>query len=463
MVDLQTLREVPIFAKFTNEHLEWLARHSKEVWLLPGERFVTEGEPADYFYVLLEGEVWLTKNVGGQEIYVNSYEPGTIFGEMSILIDKYYIAGGRAFKESHVLQLNKDAFWDMLKHCPSVTRDLLSTMAQRLQILESTSQQHEKLIALGTLAAGLAHELNNPAAASLRAVEELRENFQVFSLFTFKLCEESTITAQATFIAELRNELIKRAALDCQIDSLMQSDLEEEVTTWLEAHNVDDGWRLAANLVRAGINTEWLNAFAERVDNNILSDMLRWFEVTLTRIYLLKEIEVSVTRIADLVKTVKDYSYMDQAPLQQVDIHEGIQSTLTILNFKLNGNIIITREYDWGIPFIYAYGNQLNLVWTNLIDNAIDALQGHGQIWIRTLQEENCVLVEIADNGPGIPPEIQSRIFEPFFTSKEVGKGTGLGLHISYRIIVTNHQGNIKVISQPGNTCFQVRLPIRQS
>jgi signal transduction histidine kinase len=460
---LQTLRLVSLFAQFTDEHLCWLAENSSEIRLQPGEKFVTEGDPANYFYVLLEGELWLTKNVGGQEIYVHTYEPGTIFGEMSILTNKPYVANGRAFKESHVLRLEKDVFWDMLIHCPSITRDLLSTMAQRLHILESMSQQHEKFIALGTLAAGLAHELNNPAAASLRAAEQLQESFQVLSLFALKLCQQSMTREQLVLIADLQNDLIKHAATAPQFDSLTQSDLEEEVTAWLEMHGLVNGWKLAPTLVRAGLDTEWLDSFVERVATDSLGDMLKWIEAKLTGIYLLNEIKLSTARICDLVKAVKDYSYMDQAPLQDVDVHEGIQSTLTILNYKLKGNVVVTREYDLNLPRIYAHGSQLNQVWTNLIDNAIDAIKGSGQIWIRTSRENDYVLVEIADNGSGIPPEIQSRIFEPFFTTKGVGEGTGLGLHIAYRIVVVHHQGDIRVISQPGSTRFQVRLPIEQS
>lgn len=463
IIGLQTLRLEQLFQHFTDEQLCWLAENSSELQLHTGEKFVTQGDPSNYFYILLEGELSLTKNIGGQEIYVQTYEPGTIFGEMSILINKPYIANGRAVKESHVLRLEKDVFWDMLTHCPSITHRLLSTMAQRLEILGSMSQQHEKFIALGTLAAGLAHDLNNPAAASLRAAEQLQESFQVMSLFALKLCKQTMTREQFVLIADVQNELINRATTAPQFDSLTQSDLEEEVTAWLEMHDLVNGWRLAPNLVRAGLDTEWLDSFVEHVATESLGEILEWIDAQLTIIYLLKEVKVSTARISDLVKAVKDYSYMDLAPLQDVDVHKGIQTTLTILNYKLKGNVVVTCEYDLNLPRIYVYGSQLNQVWTNLIDNAIDAIKESEQIWIRTSRENDYVLVEIADNGPGIPPEIQSRIFEPFFTTKGVGKGTGLGLHIAYRIVVADHKGDIRVISQPGTTRFQVRLPIKQS
>ncbi|BAZ47628.1 hypothetical protein NIES4103_02300 [Nostoc sp. NIES-4103] len=461
MIDIQTLRLVPLFKQLTDEHMCWVVEHCNNLWLQPGDKLVTEGEPADYLFVLLEGEIRLTKNVGGQEVYVATYEPGSIFGEMSILTNKpHYIASGRAFKKSYLLQLEKGTFWDMLTNCPFITQNIFSIMAQRLQNLESTSQQHEKLIALGTLAAGLAHELNNPSAASLRAAEQLQQTFHQLSSFALNLNQHSMTEAQLAFIAKLQCEMKKRAATELEIDSLTQSDLEDEVAAWLEAHGVIDAWEITPTLVRAGLDTEWLDTFAEHIAADWLSDVLRWMEATLAGIDLLNKLKHSTTRISDLVKAVKDYSYMDQAPLQEVDVHQGIQSTLTILNHKLKESIVITREYDRNLPRIYAYGSQLNQVWTNLIDNAIDALKQHGQIWIRTSRENDSVLVEIADNGPGIAPEIQPHIFEPFFTTKGVGQGTGLGLHLAYRIVVTHHQGDIRVISQPGSTRFQVRLPI---
>lgn len=462
IIDLQTLRLEPLFQQFTDEELSWLAENSRELHLQPGEKLMTEGDPANYFYILLEGELSLTKNVGGKEIYVQTYEPGTIFGEMSILINKPYIANGRSVKESHVLQLEKEVFWDTLIQCPSITHGFLSTMAQRLQNLESMSQQHEQFIALGTLAAGLAHEMNNPAVASLRAAEQLQKSFKLLSLFALKLCKQSMTKEQFTLIADLQNELINRATTAPQLDSLTQSDLEEEVTAWLEMHDLVNGWKLAPTLVRAGLDCKWLDSFVEHITTDSLGDILPWIDAQLTIIYLLNEVKLSTARISDLVKAVKDYSYMDQTPLQDVDVHKGIQSTLTILNYKLKGNVVVTCEYDLNLPRIYVYGSQLNQVWTNLIDNAIDAIKGSGQIWIRTSRENDYLLVEIADNGTGISPEIQSRIFEPFFTTKDVGKGTGLGLHIAYRIVVIDHQGDIRVISQPGSTRFQVRLPIEQ-
>ncbi|MBW4595650.1 MAG: cyclic nucleotide-binding domain-containing protein [Brasilonema angustatum HA4187-MV1] len=458
---LDALRQVPLFAQLTDQQLQWLSERSHQLWLIPGEYIAIEGEAVDNFYVLIEGEIEFTKKVGNAERQVMTFGPGTYTGHELILLDKpHHLVNVRALKASYMLKWNVDTFWQMLTICPSITRDFLIMTAQRVQILESMSQHHGKLIALGTLAAGLAHELNNPATAVSRSATYLHDIFQQLPSLALKLNQKQITKEQLLFLDKLLHDTIAQTATLSLLDPLTQSDQEQEITAWLDLHDVADGWKIASTLVRAGLNTQWLNTLVEHIPTESLGEVLTWFEAALTGVELLDEIDQSSGRISELVKAIKEYSYMDQAPMQEVDVHRGLESTLTILGHKLKGSgITITRDYDRSLPPIFAYGSELNQVWTNLIDNAIGAMGGQGQIWIRTEGENSCVLVEITDNGPGIPPEIQQRIFEPFFTTKGVGEGTGLGLVITYRI-VEKHKGDIRLCSEPGKTRFQVVLPI---
>lgn len=340
-------------------------------------------------------------------------------------------------------------------------KSILRTMAERLQDVQTMSQHQEKLAALGTLAAGLAHELNNPASASRRAAGQLKATFQTLQPLTLKLNEQEDNSDRQAFLTQLQQDAIARATTSIRLDPLTQSDKEDEVINWLESRNIDDGWKLAPTLVEAGLDIGWLDKLEDNLSStSSIANAIAWLEAMLTEVELIEQIEQSSDRISKLVQAVKDYSYMDRAPLQDVDIHQGIESTLTILTNKLKQGVVVHKEYDCNIPRITAYGSELNQVWTHLIDNAIDATDGKGQIWIRTACEGDFSLVEIGDNGTGITEEIQSHIFEPFFTTKGVGKGTGLGLHIAYRIVVGQHQGDIRVFSEPGNTRFEVRLPV---
>ncbi|MBO3459677.1 ATP-binding protein [Aetokthonos hydrillicola Thurmond2011] len=462
MLDINTLRQVPLFAQLPEERLKLLLKQGKEVWREAGEIHRREGDPADSVFVLLEGQIRITQKVGNQEILLATYEPKTLFGELPVLMgQEYFWASSRALTRSHIFELPNEAFWEMLSSCTCVMTAILRTMAERVQRVESISQHREKLVALGTLAAGLAHELNNPASASRRAVEQLRETVHVLQPLTIKLNQQQITREQKAFLVDLQKDAIAHARNSPKLSPLDESDLEDEVTQWLETHDIDNAWKLAPTLVTAGLNIHWLENVKQNVGDVLLNHVLTWIEVTLKEMGLLDEIDHSTARISTLVEAVKDYSYMDRAPLQEIDVHEGIESTLTILSHKLKqGGVVVTREYDCNVPRITAYGRELNQVWTNLIDNAIDAMNGQGEIWIRTSCEKDFLVVEIADNGPGIPREIQSHIFEPFFTTKGVGQGTGLGLHIAYRVIVEQHQGDIQVISNPGSTKFLVRLPV---
>lgn len=467
MIDISTLREVPLFAQLSDDRLTWLLSQGKEVWREAGDVHRQQGDPADHVFVLLEGQIRIVQQIGNQDVFLATYEPKTLFGELPVLMgEPTFWASGRAVTRSHIFELPVAAFWQLLASCSCVTTQILQTMAQRLQDVQVLSQNREKLVALGTLAAGLAHELNNPAAAAHRAARHLRHSFETLETLTLRLNQLPLTAEQRSRLFTIQHETLKRAQAATPLDPISQSDREDEIVEWLSAHDIANSWTIAPTFVSAGLDVAWLESVAQQVCPTTIADVLTWIEATLTKFGLVDEIEHSTGRISTLIQAVKDYSYLDQAPLQEISIHEGIESTLIILNHKISPNITIRRDYDPTLPRICAYGRELNQVWTNLLDNAIDAVQSlpnqtSPTIQIRTCCENDYVLIEIVDNGCGIPPEAQPHIFEPFFTTKEVGKGTGLGLGICYRVVVEMHHGDLRLVSQPGATCFQIRLPVR--
>jgi signal transduction histidine kinase len=463
-----TLRQVPLFAQLRDDELRCV-QQGEELWLSSGEEFITEGQPAENFYILIEGQVRVTKKISAnKETFIASHDSGTFLGEVPILLGIPYEVTIRTLEQSHLFKIKKETFWEMLSTCPSIAKEILRTMAQRVQLVQTVSQQQAKLISLGTLAAGLAHELNNPAAAASRATMQLHQIFQALPLLSNRIYQRKNMTSkQLEYVSELEHHVTaqyasKKSSLHHPY-SLTESDKEEQIISWLETHGVTDSWKLAQSLVALELDSVHLDTIKNNLPSESLSDVLSWLDARFSSVVLLNEIQQSTARILELVKAIKTYSYMDQAPVQEIDIHEGLDSTLIILRHKLkSSNITVTREYDRTLPRISAYGSELNQVWTNIIDNAIDAIgERHGNIWVRTKQEDNNIVVEVADDGPGIPQDIQSRIFEQFFTTKSIGKGTGLGLSISYRIVVEIHKGDIRFTSRPGDTRFEIRLPIK--
>lgn len=500
------LHQVKLFSGLSSQELDTLEK-GKEVWFEAGDKILAEGEH-ETFYALLDGKVEVILRDGAKRSVLSTYESGDHFGELPIILGwSDHKCAAFATEKTHLLRWDQDAFWRMVYSTPSLTRQILHSMAQLLMTLETVLQQNQKLIALGGLAAGLAHELNNPAAAATRSITQLSDSIREWRTLVQRLNgEDGVTTAQWSYITRLRDDILKsepnpRTIYPPQLgsntegstpeDALRLSEQEDRITDWLESHNVSEGWKLASDLVNMDIGVDKLNDIANSIkslyssssstqpniapsathDDGVnsnkvsknLKDILSWLNATIRVDRLLTEIKNSTTRISGLVSAVKSYSYMDQAPLQEVDIHEGIESTLTMLHHKIKeAGITIVRNYDSKLPHINAYGNELNQVWTNLIDNAIDGIGKNGKISIRTKNESNNhILVEIFDNGSkGIPKDVQSRIFEPFFTTKELGKGTGLGLSIVHRIVTETHRGDIRLFSNPGETRFEVRLPI---
>jgi signal transduction histidine kinase len=460
------LRRIPLFEGLTDDELRWVVEQGSERLVRAGEINGREGEPVEHLYVILEGELRITKEVDGGEVVINVYTPGTFFAEVPLLSGTPFLATGRALSDCRFFLLPEEAFRHMLTVSPAFSHTILETMAQRVQILQQVAGQRERLNSLSNLAAGLAHELNNPAAASRRAISDLRGNIEVTKKLAMELnCALTAKRLEA--LAALEKKASTRATSPPSLEPLARDNLENEVAGWLKDRGLEDGWALPPAFADAGLGTGWLGEVEAVVPGDALPKALGYLAATITGADLLAEAEASVGRISGLVEAVKSYSNMDRAPLGEVDINEGIEQTLTVLGYKLETGIEIKREYSPKLPRITAYRGELNQVWTNLIGNAIDAVSGevgenaHRRIGLRTTCERDGVLVEVFDSGPGVPEELQARVFEPFYTTKGVGAGTGLALDIAYRIVVGRHGGDIRVVSWPGDTRFQVRLPLQ--
>ena len=427
-----------------------------EVRVARGETVLREGDPSNFFHVILEGELRATKFFGEQEIFLATRVPGDFFGESPILLDVPHFVLYRAVAESRLFRLPRAGFWDLLRTSPVVAREIMRALATRLRNMAGYTQEREKLIQLGAMAAGLAHELNNPATAARCAAAGLRQSVEKVQDYACELNE--------TLSAEQWQQLVatSQEAVDCatsqpKLNSFEQSDREEAIERWLDSHKVADAWDLAPALVNARVDEGDLEKVKRTVPAQNLENAIQWLAANLTTRDLLKSITHSTERISELVRAVKSYSFMDQAPWQELDVREGIENTLIILGHKLR-NVTVTRDFDRTLPRLCAYGGELNQVWTNLIDNAIYAVGGAGRIDVRTRRDGEFFLVEIADSGSGIPPEVRPHIFAPFFTTKG-GSGTGLGLVISHRIVVERHHGKIDFSTGPDGTQFNVRLP----
>jgi len=464
------LRALFLFEKLTDEQLAWLCREGRVVTAEPGLVYA-EGEPARLLYVLLSGTVVLSRRIGSDDIETTrSSEPGVyagaFFAYLGDRVPQVYNNSLRVTEPSRFFVLDAAKFAKLMTNWFPMAVHLLEGLFFGTKNAQEVVGQRERLLALGALSAGLTHELNNPAAAAVRATAGLREHVVRLRRKLPAMAAGRYDGTLLTVLVKLIDEAGDRIAAAPKLGPLETADLEDAVTDWLDDHEIGKSWEVAPAIVAAGLRPDELDqvaatvAEASALDGADLAGALHWLADTVETELLLTEITDSVARISSLVDSAKQYSQLDRAPYQVVDIHDLLDSTLAMLSGKIGDGITIVRDYDRSLPRIPAFPGELNQVWTNLIDNAVSAMQGSGTLTIRTARDRDQLLAEFGDTGLGVSPEIRDRIFEPFFTTKPVGQGTGLGLDISYRIIVGRHHGDLRVESVPGDTRFRVWLPL---
>ena len=455
----ELLKRVPVFAELPDDQIAWFLAHATEMRLKAGEAYSRQGDAADSMFVILEGRFQGRGELGGESVAFD-LEAGDVTGVLPFSRMKILPVTVRAETDSHALRFPAAMFPDLIQKMPELTKGLVGLMADRIRETTRMEQQRDRLASLGKLSAGLAHELNNPASAARRAASQLRDSLKRIKDASHDLGRRALTPEQKSEIEKLEGSFVQRDGPPP--DALTISDQEDKIDSLLRSHGQNDLWQLAADLARRSVKPDALESLFAAVDAGTARAALVRIAASVEIADLLNEIESSTSRISDLVKAIKEYTFMDQAPVQNVDIVKSLETTLTILNHKLKHGVTVSRDYQKVPLLVNSFGSQLNQVWTNIIDNAIDAMNGKGELRVRTFREDNCAVVEIKDNGPGISPEIESHIFEPFFTTKGVGEGTGLGLDTVQRI-VKKHRGTIQVTSKPGDTRFQIWLPLTES
>src|SRR4029077_6519643 len=452
------LRKVPLFANLKDE--DKVCIEQTEEWrLFASEILVKEGEPAKHFFVLLEGEISVWKKHADQEIVVYRARPGAFFGEVPLLLGTPYLLSARAERDCRLIVFPEEAFWLLLRLCPAISSEIFRAMATRLRNLEGSAQQQQKLEALGTMSAGLAHELNNPSSAAQRIAVQLGEVIQTIQSVAHRLHHRLEHEHWDRLIAVV-GEVLKNPSAGRQYHSIEQSDSEDVLAAWLREGGVTDAWQIAPTLVGAGLEMSALVSLRDLLPKNSFGDALRWIALRLKIQTLLDDAEQCTGRIASLVEAVRSIARQERAEAADIDVQEQLRSALGVLDRKLT-NVRVAQNFSSECGHVRGYPSELAQVWVNLLDNAADAVNGGGEIAIQTRRDDNQTVVEIVDNGPGIPPENRSHIFEPFFTTKGVGSGKGLGLTISQGIVGDRHGGEIEVESKAGETRFIVRLPER--
>ena len=459
-MNLNDLRKSPLFEGLSDDELKKLMDMAEPVSLRAGEVLIKQGELGDAAYVVISGEFEIQKQTGQSLIKIDVRNPGDVVGEMALLSQTPRNASVIAKTDCEVLRIPQESFEKLLSSSTTAALAVLHWVIARLTQNESLLHQQEKMAALGTMSAGLAHELNNPAAAAQRSAAELGKALLKLQVLTHQIESMAFQENQTEWLDHFMQESSRRFGSPLKLDALERIDLVDQLQAWLELNRVESAWEFAPAMVTFGWNTAEL----EKLKGNALFEpAMQWLGIGCLTVGLVAEVQQASERLSQIVQAMKSYTYLDQARLLEVDVHEGLESTLVIMQHKLKRGVTVKREYSPNLPRIEAYASELNQVWTNIIDNAIDAMSGKGEITLKTYSEDNHVIVEIADTGPGIPEEIRSRIFDPFFTTKAPGKGTGLGLHISHDIIANRHHGLLTVESKPGETKFKVMLPVKIS
>ncbi|GGM98634.1 signal transduction histidine kinase [Actinoplanes campanulatus] len=463
------LRTLFLFEKLTDEQLGWLATHGCTMRVPAGGLVVREGDPAEAFFVLLSGTIALTRRVGEDEVTtIRTEQRGVYMGATQAYlrddgVPRNYMASMRALSDSEFFMVSAADFGWLMREWFPMAIHLLEGLALGMRSSQAAIGERQRLAALGALSAGLMHELNNPAAAAARATSALRQRVAAMRMKLGKLAAGKVAPDRLTALLELQEEVIERAAKSPTLTAMQTADLEDALGEWMDERNITGGWDVAPVFAQGGIDTACLTELESRLASpELLDQAIHWIGYALETEQLMSDIEDATGRVSSLVHSAKQYSHLDRAAHQWIDVHIGLESTLVMLAHKIGDGVEVVKEYDRELPQIPAHPAELNQVWTNLIDNAVQAMSGAGTLTIRTFREDDRLVVSVGDTGPGVPPEIRKRVFEPFFTTKPVGEGTGLGLDISYRIVVNGHGGDISVESRPGDTRFLVRLPFAE-
>ena len=457
---IDELHALALFEGLTGEQLAELVEGSAEVSIRPGVELFREGEHADSWWVLLDGVIDLVRQIGPEETVVAKMDvPGQWAGGFRAWDDQgVYLATGRGAVTGRILQVPAEVLRERFKAWNPLGGHLIEGLYRTARSIEATARQRTSLVALGTLAAGFAHEINNPAAATSRAVDALEDACQTLLASLSRLADQQISAQQFSALDTLRREITADAVAP---DALALADREETLASWLTRHDIAHEWTIAPPLAAAGADLAWCERAAIALEGPALEPGLEWVASTLTVATLLSEIKDSSRRISALVAAIKSYSQMDRASMQRIDVTDGLENTLVMLKHKIPAGVTVVCDYGTNVPPIEAHAGELNQVWTNLIDNALDAMGGAGTLRLTARVEQDDVVIEVGDTGPGMPPQVAARAFEAFYTTKDVGKGTGLGLDVAQRIIVERHGGTIAIDSRPGETVLRVRLSYR--